>query len=54
MAWGENQARMQPIRTLLVPLVQDLDLQLPRVSKEKKNIKCTAFAFGSLGGLFLG
>lgn len=38
--WEENQVRMQPVRILLVPPVEeDLDLQLPRVSEQNKNTK---------------
>lgn len=31
VVWEESQARMQPIRILSVPPVEDLDLQLPRI-----------------------
>jgi len=40
LVWEESQVRMQPIRILLVPPVEDLDRQLPRVSEENKNTKC--------------
>lgn len=37
--WEESQVRMQPVRILSVPPVEDLDLQLPRVSEQNKNTK---------------
>lgn len=56
VVWEESQARMQPIRILSVPPVEDLDLQLPRVSEENKNTKCAlipiCFAIPSVFLLF--
>lgn len=44
VVWEESQVRMQPIRIPSVPLVEDLDLQLPRVSEQNKNTKCAAIS----------
>lgn len=56
VVWEESQVRMQPIRILSVPPVEDLDLQLPRVSEENKNTKCAVipicFAIPSVFLLF--
>lgn len=44
VVWEESQARMQPIRIPSVPPVEDLDLQLPRVSEQNKNTKCAVIS----------
>jgi len=44
VVWEESQVRKQPIRILSVPPVEDLDLQLPRVSEQNKNTKCAVIS----------
>lgn len=44
VVWEESQVRMQPVRIPSVPPVEDLDLQLPRVSEQNKNRKCTVIS----------
>lgn len=44
VVWEESQVRMQPIRIPSVPPVEDLDLQLPRVSEQNKNTECAAIS----------
>lgn len=44
VVWEESQVRMQPIRIPSVPPVEDLDLQLPRVSEQNKNAKCAVIS----------